>query len=257
MANPQLENGYTSIANEIAENLAKTQLSGYESRYLWVLWRCTYGWHKKEDRISNSQFVEKTGLKKQHIWRTETNLIKRNIVTKDGYKIYFNKNYSQWIELPKLPKKVTVTNFGTEVTKNASKVTKNGAHKRNYTKETIQKKEDTTADAVGEKTIKTFLHGKEWNELIDAFSEVNPMYSQFYMLPYQRKALDELAKTIGFEKLKNTILALKDITSKPYAPKITSPTDLKRDLGKLISFYNQEKNKGLTESKFNKPNYIL
>jgi phage replication O-like protein O len=249
MSNPQLENGYTSIANELAEQLAKTQLSGYESRYLWVLWRLTYGWHKKEDRIANSQFVEKTGLKKQHIWRTESNLIKRNIVTKIGYKICFNKHYSQWIELEKLPKKVTVTNSGIKVTKNASKVTKNGAYKRNPTKETIQKKHSGGGN--------TFLKGEEWNQLIDSFADVNPMYLDFYKLPHQRKALDELAKSIGFEKLKNTIIALKDITSKPYAPKITSPTELKRDLGKLIAFYNQEKNKEIVGSKFNKPNYIL
>ena len=104
-------------------------------------------------------------------------------------------------------------------------------------------KEEDTPSGEAEEKPKTFLQGKQWNELIDSFSEVNPMYTQFYSLPHQRKALDELAKTLGFDKLKNTIQALAKITSQPYAPKITSPIELKRDLGKLVAFYNQEKTK--------------
>lgn len=103
----------------------------------------------------------------------------------------------------------------------------------------------------------TFLKDKQWNELIDAFADVNPMYTQFYYNVQQRKALDELAKTLGFDKCLNTIKALKSIISKPYAPRITSPIDLKRDLGKLVTFYNQEKNKEVTGSKFNQPNFII
>lgn len=133
MANPQKENSNTGIANEIVEILAKTQLNGYEIRYLWVLWRKTYGWQKKEDFIANSQFVELTGLKKQHIWRTEQRLIQRNIVTKNGNLLAFNKDYDKWIELPKMVTAKKVTNSGTEVTKFGIKVTKNGGHNKTVT----------------------------------------------------------------------------------------------------------------------------
>ncbi len=136
MANPQKENGHIDIANEIAEALARTNLGKYENRYLWALWRKTYGWHKKEDIISNSQFVKITGIKKQHIWRTEQQLINRNIVTKTGNKIAFQKDYTRWRELPK---QVTVTSIGIPVTSRGIKVTSRGGHKRNYTKETITK----------------------------------------------------------------------------------------------------------------------
>lgn len=136
MENPQVENGMTSIANEIVEVLAKTQLNGYESRFLWALWRKTYGWHKKEDWISNSQLVEMTGLKKSHISRTEKRLIQRNIVTKNGNKMSFNKSYGAWLELPKM---VTVTKSGNGVTNSGHRVTKLGEHKVNYTKETYTK----------------------------------------------------------------------------------------------------------------------
>ena len=100
MANPQIENGFTKIANEIVEQLARTQLSGYESRILWVIWRKIYGWNKKQDIISISQFQKLTGLDRRHVQRTLNRLIERNIVTKNGYRHYtkwaFQKDYTRW-----------------------------------------------------------------------------------------------------------------------------------------------------------------
>lgn len=110
---PQIENGYTRIANEIIEALMKTNLSAYQGRVLWAIWRKTYGFNKKQDWLSNGQLVEMTGLRKQHASRTVKELLQRNIVTKSGYKIAFNKNYQGWRELPN---QVTVTNSGYKVT---------------------------------------------------------------------------------------------------------------------------------------------
>jgi phage replication O-like protein O len=62
MANPQAENGHVDIANEIVEALAKIHLSSYESRVLWTVFRKTYGWHKKEDWITNTQIANLTGI---------------------------------------------------------------------------------------------------------------------------------------------------------------------------------------------------
>ena len=67
----------------------------------------------RQDWISNSQLVEMTGLRKQHVSRAVRELIQRNIVAKSGNKFAFNKDYTQWRELPK---QVTVTNSGYKVT---------------------------------------------------------------------------------------------------------------------------------------------
>ena len=143
MANPQSENGHTDIANEILEALCKINLSSYQSRILNAIFRKTYGWNKKSDWISNSQLVELTGLKKQHVSRALSELKKRNMIIREGRDTSFQKDYDQWKELPrkvtKLPKEVTVTNTGNSVTNTGNGVTSTGAHKRNYTKETIQK----------------------------------------------------------------------------------------------------------------------
>lgn len=51
MANPQLEDGYTSIANEILERLALIKISATDWRVLVTIIRRTYGFHKKVDWI--------------------------------------------------------------------------------------------------------------------------------------------------------------------------------------------------------------
>jgi len=157
MANPQRENGHIDIANEIAEQLAKTQLSGYESRVLWVLWRKTYGWHKRSDKISISQFSMVTGIPRRHIHKTLQKLVDRNIVTKNCNsfitKWAFQKDYSRW--------KVVTKNCNTSkplqistatVTENGNKlVTDFGAHKRKERKNT--KEINTTKSSLQELNI--------------------------------------------------------------------------------------------------------
>lgn len=102
MARPQLEDGHTDIAHEIVEALCRINLTAYESRILWALFRKTYGWHKKWDRISYTKWEEVTGLDRWHIARTLKQLIARKIIAQrgNGYKIEyaFQKDYEQWIK---------------------------------------------------------------------------------------------------------------------------------------------------------------
>jgi phage replication O-like protein O len=113
MASPQLEDGFTKIANEILDSLAKTEikLGHYEWKILMMIFRKTYGWGKKEDTISISQFVEGTGIQKQHVCRSIKRLVKAKIVTQLGYGYYsrysFQKDYESW---KLLPKRVTLPN---------------------------------------------------------------------------------------------------------------------------------------------------
>jgi len=109
MINPQKEDGYIEIANEIAGALMKTHLSGYENRVLWAIFRKTYGWHKKEDWITNSQIAIMTNIAETHISRTIKMLVQRKIVIKNGKKLSFQKKYDRWKKFLKLTnaKKVT------------------------------------------------------------------------------------------------------------------------------------------------------
>ena len=97
MANPQLEDGFTMVANEIIEELARINLCAYESRVLWFIIRKTYGWHKKNDWIALSQIVDSTGILKPNVSRTLKSLKARNIITRDkNRRVGLQKDYEKW-----------------------------------------------------------------------------------------------------------------------------------------------------------------
>jgi phage replication O-like protein O len=107
MANPQAENGHIDLANEIVESLAKYRLSGEEWQCLLVVFRKTYGWNKKEDEISLSQFQEMTGVKRANVVRTLKKLVAKKILgsskedTRFATKYWFNKDFDTWADVVK------------------------------------------------------------------------------------------------------------------------------------------------------------
>jgi len=141
---PQLEDGYLKIANEIIDALARYRIPGEQMQCLLVILRKTYGFNKKEDMISNRQFVELTGLKKGNVSRSIKALIDKKVVIKsDNRRIptyRFNKIYATW---KLLSKKQPVIKDATSVINIATSVIKSDGHKRHYTKDTRQKTETT------------------------------------------------------------------------------------------------------------------
>lgn len=117
MASPQLENGYCSFATEIIDQFCKYRLSGEEWLVLWAIFRKTYCWHKKEDRIALSTFAVMTGLRRQTVLRALLKLSSKKIIVinkKDDRtpNLYaFNKHFDTWLSLTKkitlYPKKIT------------------------------------------------------------------------------------------------------------------------------------------------------
>ena len=154
MANPQIENGYTKIANELLEALCKTRLSDYEHRIVMMVVRKTYGFNKKADWICLKKLSDDTDIRLPHVSRTIKKLLARNIITKKNRLVSIQKDYEKW-----LPKEVTnkVTQTGNitqrgnhkKVTNPGNKVTQTGNKKlpkqvdTKEKKETIQKKGGT------------------------------------------------------------------------------------------------------------------
>lgn len=96
------------IANAILENLAKQNFSPNETRVILVVIRQTYGFSKKTDRISLSQFASFTGMWDTNASRAIKSLIARRIVLSlDKKQLQFNKDYDQWV--PKLSAPITPT----------------------------------------------------------------------------------------------------------------------------------------------------
>ena len=96
MAKPQLENGYTQIANELLEQLAKLYLSPNQWQIVLFVIRKTYGYKKTTDYISNSQIVAGTGLGKTVVSRCLGKLARQNIINRHKKQVGLQKNYELW-----------------------------------------------------------------------------------------------------------------------------------------------------------------
>lgn len=208
MANPQKENGYTGIANEILENLAKFRIPGEAGQILFVIIRQTYGYQKKEDRISISQFCEKTGLKKSNVCRAIAKLVKMNIVIQKNYgcksiKGYsINKDYEKWSKV--LQKDISL------ISKEITNCTPKGD---------IQKKEIYIREA------------------IDSFKLINSDYKSLFKIPLQRNAVSELIERYGFEKVLKAVYLAKFSFTNQYFPHFITPNELKIKWSKVVKFY--------------------
>lgn len=87
------------------------------------------------------------------------------------------------------------------------------------------------------------------NPLILLFKEVNPNYENIYKSKTERGALQRMVDKFGGEKVESAIKKLPDVINKKYAPKITTPYQLEKDLGKLIAFVRQEEGAGMKITK--------
>lgn len=106
MATPQVEDGYTMIANELLEALAFIQLPPTEWQVLLVIIRKTYGYKKKVDSIANFRIVQATGLSKEVISRSLKSLSNKNLIYRDHKIVGLNKNYDTWKLTELLTKKL-------------------------------------------------------------------------------------------------------------------------------------------------------
>lgn len=132
MANPQVENGYTRIANELMEVLIKTEMSGHCFRLTLLILRKTYGFGKKDDAISLTQMAKMSGLSKVRCSQIINLLELRKIVTVtekcNGLvkKYRFNKDFETW---------TTITEKCNRIRKVKNTVTEKCNYNRNNTKE--------------------------------------------------------------------------------------------------------------------------
>lgn len=220
MASPQLENGYTKIANELLEALCAINLSGHEWNVVHAIIRKTYGYNKKEDWVTNTQIMKLTGQSKQKVSNAKRKLLDKKIVTENGYKISLNKDYESWKELPK-----TVT----ELPKSVTKVTENGDHKRQYK----DNKQKTTSK--GEFVIIGHMQNLI-PEVIKAMELVDPKNKTYYGNKTQRAAVEFLLEEYGVEEVMKRIEVLPQTNTMEYFPSITTPCQL-RD--KWVQLNNQ------------------
>ncbi|HEX9058691.1 MAG TPA: replication protein, partial [Clostridia bacterium] len=80
MANVQLENGYTRLANEILNEIIKLPLSGTQFRIVLFVWRNSYGFQKKDCEFSESYIAKAIGASKRFISSELVKLINMRLI---------------------------------------------------------------------------------------------------------------------------------------------------------------------------------
>ena len=96
---------FIPIHCEVAEALSQINLSPYESRVLWAVFRKTYGYkdnatglRKKADIISCSQIASMCGLDKRVVSRALRGLLKKGVLFRDGNLIGLNKEFIKRVQ---------------------------------------------------------------------------------------------------------------------------------------------------------------
>ncbi len=105
--NPQKEDGYTPIANELLEAILKADFSKRQLLVIMTIARMTYGYSKKSDALSGWQIASMTGIDRSHISKTINELVELNVIKKldSGreshgifvHEISINKLYNEWL----------------------------------------------------------------------------------------------------------------------------------------------------------------
>lgn len=101
MANPQKENGFTAVANELLEQIMKLSLNGTQFRIILAVWRYTYGFRRTAHTLPLSYLAEKIEASKGQVQNALDQLIKKRIIevvedSRGGRKLRVNKNYDEW-----------------------------------------------------------------------------------------------------------------------------------------------------------------
>ena len=101
MANPQVENGYTRICNELLGAIySKINKLEYLKIILFVI-RITYGFNRKLSKSNYKSFSTTTNIAKDYMEILLSELYLRKIINlqqlnKDYFWVGLNKNYEEW-----------------------------------------------------------------------------------------------------------------------------------------------------------------
>lgn len=118
---------------------------------------------------------------------------------------------------------------------------------RNNSVTTEEQQRDTNKNVKNVKNDKNIMQPEAAgvNKIMNVFYQINPTLN--YGNKTQRSAADRLIKKLGEDKAIKSAEAATMIHGQPYAPTITTPLELERDLSKLIAFYKKNQSNQIVE----------
>jgi phage replication O-like protein O len=195
--NPQREEGHREISNGVYSALLRADLTGGELQIALAIIEKTWGFNKKSDRISRTQFSELTGLsersvnviikslKEKRIIYYEPSRVKRGSSLSCGSPLnefIFNKHYDTWLRVKR--------GSGMKQTVNKGEVNGIlGVKRSSPTKETITK--EKTKEKKPLPLCPGFISPEVWSDFVEHRKTTRPPS------PLSAKAAELIFKKLG------------------------------------------------------------
>lgn len=95
-ASPQVQNGYSPIANELLDAMLRARFNGYQ--WAWVMWvvRNCYGWSRKSAAFTIAGVARSMGMDRRGMARALWGLVEAKILIVSGSQITIQKDYTMW-----------------------------------------------------------------------------------------------------------------------------------------------------------------
>lgn len=172
-SSPQVEDGYTRIANELFEAVTSSDVCPITLRQIRIVMaviRKTYGYQKKVDRISDGQLADATGMSRQNVNTAKRQLLAFGVLYMDGNRIGVNKHHDQW-DFTAKPEIDNLRQTRDSVSKPKTKsVSKKGSHKRK--KETLSTDVESETPKTRRRQLDISVFADEVSiETLEAFAE--------------------------------------------------------------------------------------
>lgn len=227
MASPQKENGFTAIANEVLDKLILFPFpdkTGVPIRLIMFVIRKTWGYQKKVDVISLTQFEKGITSNRPSVVHWLQYLVKANILVKGkeltriGIEYSFNKDWEQWKWGVKATQLVKARKFTSmlPLTK-SSNVALTHKRKKENTKETTEP-------------------SSEVSEFINLFKEINPTYQYIFSRVNQRDASKRLLKLRTQIEWQKVLSFIGSRRSDKFCPRISTPIQLEQKYASLETY---------------------
>lgn len=104
MASPQLENGYTRIANELLEQISAANFTASEYKIILTVIRLTYGFQRKSASVSLDTLADACNIHRRTVSKEIKKLIENGVLIEvspadffNPREIALNKNYEKWV----------------------------------------------------------------------------------------------------------------------------------------------------------------
>jgi phage replication O-like protein O len=267
LANPQIENGFTRIANELYDEILKSDLSLREIKTVFCVIRYTYGFQRKCCELAVRFISKATNIKYQHIAETLKELENKNLISfihnakhKQGRQIQLNKDYDSWklnssqksdgFKLDSIQKSDGIV--PKEVTETVpKKVTK----KENY-KENIKHDQAPLINSSSKHKGKNWRHRKR-NENEKVFISKEEIQKHFSRELNQKdfNEINNIAERFGIETM---IDLFNSLSNKMHSTNIWSDESIEARAKELIysKNVNNDKQNQITKEDLKNENYI-